>query len=307
VARALRTALDESAATAGLLDALTALAHWHVPGAIPVAGLRDLATGADAADRAALVAEAEAAYARFQKRLDARDAITGDDLDTALARIRAVLPGAVVLPPFTAADAAALEATAAPSATRLGGALSAIPWLQQSGHVRARVGAVASAIDLVEAVAAGSRFTPVLLQLPDHLEDGWAATALPAHDTGPRTCILSITGRPASFESPLVGLALDAWTEVIPDRTVTTGIAVHFDAPSAQPPQALLLAVPPAEGPWDVEQVLGLVRQTLDRARQRAVGPDEIDGHGQYLPSIYLDDAADPGRPASDPAAVSAS
>src|SRR3712207_9070259 len=41
--------------------------------------------------------------------------------------------------------------------------------------------------------------------------------------------------------------------------------------PSAQPPQALLLAVPPTEGEWSQAKVLDLVRQTLDRARYRAV------------------------------------
>jgi hypothetical protein len=299
-ARALRAALDAGAPTAAILDALTALARWHVPGGIPRAGLRDLATGADAADRAALIAEAEAAHARFQRRLDARDAIDGDDLAAAIARIRALLPGAVVLPPFTAPDAAGLEAAAGRSGARLGdGAARAIPWLQQSGRVRSRVGAVAAAIDLVEAAAAGARFVPALLQLPDLPGEGWAATTLPSAAPGTRTCVLSITGRPTRFEDAVAGLVLDAWTEVIPDRTVTTGIAVHFDAPSAQPPQALLLAVPPAEGPWDTPQILALVRQTLDRARQRAVGPEEIDGYGQYWPPIYLGDDADPGQPAA--------
>jgi hypothetical protein len=298
-ASALRTALDEDAATADLLDALTALARWHVPGAIPRAGLRDLATGADAGDRAALIAEAEAVHARFQARLDARDAIAGDDLTAAVTRIRALLPGAVVLPPFVAPSVPTLEAAAARSGTRLGGVANAIPWLQQSGRVRPRVGAAVAAIDLVEAASGGARFQPVLLQLPDHPEEGWAATTLPSHDTGPRTCLLSISGRPADFTAMMAGLVLDAWTEVIPDRTVTTGIAVHFDAPSAQAPQAFLLAVPPAEGPWGVDQILALVRQTLDRARERAVGPDEIQGYGQYLPAIYLGDDVDPGAPAA--------
>lgn len=88
---------------------------------------------------------------------------------------------------------------------------------------------------------------------------------------------------------------LDTWTEVIPDRRATTGLAVHFDAPSSRAPQACLLAVPPATGGWDFDRVLTLVRQTLDRARQRAVGPAAIEGWGQFLPAALLGADADPG------------
>ena len=70
---------------------------------------------------------------------------------------------------------------------------------------------------------------------------------------------------------------------------------MHVDAPSARAPQSLLLAVPPADGTWGFEDVLALVRQTLDRARQRAVGPEQVEGFGQFLPAIYLGDDTDPG------------
>jgi hypothetical protein len=109
----------------------------------------------------------------------------------------------------------------------------------------------------------------------------------------PRTCIFSLTPLPDT--ASLAGLALDAWTEVIPDSTATTGIALHFDAPSARAPQAWLLATPPRSGRWTLDNVVALVRQTLDRARQRAVSPDEIEGYGQYLPAVYLADTIDPG------------
>jgi hypothetical protein len=154
--------------------------------------------------------------------------------------------------------------------------------------------AAAAAIDLIDAASEAAAFEPLLLQLPDHAEEGWAATTRPSRDSGPRTCVLSVTGRPQS-SARLVGMVIDTWTEVIPDRRVTSGVAIHFDAPSAQAPQAWLLALPPAAGDWDQDAVLALIRQTLDRARQRAVGPDEIEGYGQFLPAIYLGDDADPG------------
>jgi hypothetical protein len=293
-AAALRTALDRDASTAEVLPALTALTRWHLPGTIPSAGRRDLASGTDAADRAALIQEAEAAYARLQGRIDARDGISGDDLTATLARIRALLPGALVLPPFAALEADLLRGAASRSSQRLGGTANALAWLQQCGRVRARVGTATSAVDLVDAATGGERFQPVLIQLPDHAREGWAATTLPTQDNAPRTCLVSLTGLPAAWDR-VAGLVIDSWTEVVPDRRAATGIAVHFDAPSAQPPQALLLGLPPAQGTWDVDAVLALVRQTFDRARQRAVGPEEIAGLGQYVPAIYLGDEADPG------------
>jgi hypothetical protein len=290
----LRHALDGAAGTAEILDATAALAGWRVPGAVPAAGLRDLATsGGDAADRAALLVEARDVLARLDARLAARDAVAGDDLAAAVGRIRALLPGAVVLPPFTPPDLAGLRASADRSPARLGDGPAAVRWLHQVGRVRDRVGAAATAVDLVEAAGA-ARFGPVLAQLPDHAGEGWAATSVPAADRSPRTCLLGLAW-PSPTADWFAGLVLDTWTEVIPDGRATTGLAVHFDAPSSRAPQVCLLAVPPTTGGWDFDGVLTVVRQTLDRARQRAVGPAAIEGWGQFLPAVLLGADADAG------------
>ena len=42
------------------------------------------------------------------------------------------------------------------------------------------------------------------------------------------------------------GFVCDAWNEVVPSERETTGVSFHYDAPGARPPQAILLAVPPA-------------------------------------------------------------
>jgi hypothetical protein len=292
----LRSALaDPGTSTAAVLDATVALAAWRVPGAVPAAGLRDLAgPGGDPADRAALLVEAGDVLARLDARLATRDAVTGAGLDAALDRMHALLPGAVVLPPFAPPDLAGLRASAARSPARLGGAPAAVRWLHQAGRVRDRVGAAATALDLVEAAAGAARFDPVLVQLPDHAAEGWAATGVPTADGSPRTCLLALAW-PAATATRFVGLALDTWTEVIPDRRATTGLAVHFDAPSSRPPQCCLLAVPPGSGGWDFDRVLSMVRQTLERARQRAVGPAAIEGWGQFLPAVLLGADADAG------------
>jgi hypothetical protein len=289
----LRSALDTGASTGEVLDACAAFAAWHVTGAIPRAGLSDLASGADSADRDALIREAEAIHSRMQKRLDAHDAVKGNDLKSILARMRALLPGAVILPPIKPVEIDSIRATAARSITRLGSPQQAMPWLHQAGRVREHAQTAAVVVDLVEAASGVNKFVPTLIQFPDHATEGWAARSKPTQDAMPRTCIISLTPLPDT--ASLAGLAIDAWAEVIPDLTAATGLAVHFDSPSARPPQAWLLATAPRSKRWTHDDVLGLVRQTLDRARQRAVSPDEIEDYGQYLPAVYLADSIDPG------------
>ena len=48
--------------------------------------------------------------------------------------------------------------------------------------------------------------------------------------------------RPAA---PVVGLVVDRWSERIPGPDQVTGVAFHFDAPSTEAPQTMLLAVTP--------------------------------------------------------------
>ena len=79
---------------------------------------------------------------------------------------------------------------------------------------------------------------------------------------------------------PLVGLVIDEWTELLPRASETTGIAFNYDAPNAEPPQALLLAVSARSfsnnGRWQWRELVGCVEQAFDLARLRAVGPDEL-------------------------------
>lgn len=289
----LRSAIDTAAPTAEVLDACATFAAWQIPGAIPRAGLNALASDNDSDDRLALLREAEAIHDRVRKRLDAHNAIKGNDLKAVLARMRTLLPGAVILPPIKPVEIDSIRATAARSMARLGSPQQAMPWLHQVGRVREHAQTAAVAVDLVETAAGANIFQPTLIQFPDHEAEGWAATSKPTVDALSRTCIVSLTPVPDS--DTLVGIAIDAWTEVIPDLTATTGLAVHFDSPSARAPQVWLLATPPRSKRWTHDDVLGLVRQTLDRARQRAVSPDAITGYGQYLPAVYLADSIDPG------------
>jgi hypothetical protein len=79
---------------------------------------------------------------------------------------------------------------------------------------------------------------------------------------------------------PMVGLVIDEWHELVPATAETTGISFHFDAPNAEPPQTLLLAVSERRqqqnGNWTWEELTRCVEQSFDLAVMRTVGPDEL-------------------------------
>ena len=114
--------------------------------------------------------------------------------------------------------------------------------------------------------------------------------------------IVAHTSGTVDFGRPLAGLFCDGWTETIPDREETTGIAFHHDAPGARPPQALLLAVPPAAAnpAWSVDAMLDTVAEAHDLARIRAVGPRQLDWLGTLLPALYLPDSFSKDVPTVD-------
>lgn len=80
--------------------------------------------------------------------------------------------------------------------------------------------------------------------------------------------------------NPMVALVVDEWHEMVPNDTETTGVAFHYDAPNAEPPQTLLLAVSARRrelrGTWSWDELAGCVEQALLLAKVRAVGPDEL-------------------------------
>jgi len=113
------------------------------------------------------------------------------------------------------------------------------------------------------------------------------------------------------------GLLVDEWVETIPNDQVTTGIALQYDAPGAQAPQAVLLAVPAQvgkDGGWTAKQVRDIVRDTADLVPMRLVDPDALvevdDQHpgppiGAILPALFMPaDAKQPDRREVPPLAL---
>lgn len=90
-------------------------------------------------------------------------------------------------------------------------------------------------------------------------------------------------------EDEQAGLLIDEWSEVIPNRFETTGIAAHYDQPNTEPPQCVLLAVSPTfKGHWEWNDLVDTLIDTFDRAKRRAVEPDFLrtTPYAQLLPAV---------------------
>lgn len=96
----------------------------------------------------------------------------------------------------------------------------------------------------------------------------------------------------------LAGLVCDEWPEFVPDPFQTAGIAFHYDAPGARPPQSIVLALPPRLGQdsWHFDDLLDVIHEAWDLAKLRAVRPLDLEGGlglvlpGSYLPQSYTND-----------------
>jgi hypothetical protein len=129
-------------------------------------------------------------------------------------------------------------------------------------------------------------------QLPFSAGARWVGLAPLAGTDIPGGCLSLLVHTPAIGATTAggpSGLMVDEWIEVVPGPDETTGIAFHYDAPGAAPPQAILLAAPPAKAPhWSLDWLEATLLETLELAKLRAVDPDVLQGAGALLPATWL-------------------
>jgi hypothetical protein len=100
-------------------------------------------------------------------------------------------------------------------------------------------------------------------------------------------------GEPESFPSDpskkLVGLVIDEWTEKIVSKTQDTSISFHYDGPSTEAPQSLLLAVLPNDSHiWNKNTLRTVIQETLRLAKLRAIDYRSMKELRQFLPLANL-------------------
>ncbi|SEG87949.1 hypothetical protein SAMN04489712_12143 [Thermomonospora echinospora] len=279
---------------------LVSLASHGIPGAMPEVG-RDWTD----AWRAELVAQGTAVIAEADRRLAADDALqAGFDAASATPyaqvqheaeRLRTLLgEDFPVAPTWTVPPAAAPRLTDLLShgAELLGGDRVATGiWLDRLARVRAGARRLHEVLAQAEATDAPAADRPLTIaQSPYVAGERWVA--LPPAGPGrqaDRTALAVHTVREVSPAGEVTGLVFDEWTEMVPDATETTGVTFHYDAPSARPPQALLVAVPPtATTGWSPQTLRETVSSALDLAQIRTMDLPAVGELGHFLPAIYF-------------------
>ena len=265
-----------------------------VPNAVPVPG----------GDPQVLRARARAVRQSVVRQLRTLDAPATSPVETAdaatllartLDRLNTIFFGTLrVLPRLQPTGRETLLAALTASVVTQGGdPHAARSWLGDMSRVRAPVDRFHTLLDDVESLG-GTGLGLHVAQLPFDPGMRWCALP-PADGLRPADGTLSLVAHlpePLDSVSPLAGLWLDEWVEVIPAREVNTGLTFSFDEPGAQAPQAILLAVPPdARARWEITTLEAIALETFELARLRAVDPEALEQHtdlDQLLPALSV-------------------
>ena len=93
-----------------------------------------------------------------------------------------------------------------------------------------------------------------LYVVPHAAGEPWVGQPAPAGgtiSTAPRLSLIAeVAATPPAPTAVAHGFIVDEWTDVLPSPRATTAAAVNAPAPSARPPQAVLIAVTPDGGDW---------------------------------------------------------
>lgn len=165
-------------------------------------------------------------------------------------------------------------------------------WLYGAARVRSKLAAWENVVVLSEALGANpADLVPV--QLPYVSGDRWTALEFDTANASTNDRLLYTAHFAAPFQpaGDQCGLLIDEWPEVVPVTDMVSGLTFHFDRPNSQPPQTILLAVPPVlRGNWNWNDLVAMLNQTLDDAKKRGVEPAQIDAsnEAQFLPATIM-------------------
>ena len=93
---------------------------------------------------------------------------------------------------------------------------------------------------------------------------------------------------------PVVGIELDAWVEVVPDRSGAGAVSANLASPDSRAPNTILLAVPADVGePWTQTSLFSVIDEALELAECRLVDLDASRRVPAVLPAIYISEFDD--------------
>ena len=88
-------------------------------------------------------------------------------------------------------------------------------------------------------------------------------------------------------KQPQYGIVVEAFTELIPDKKMDTGLSFNYNAPNNEAPQALLLAMPSPNrdsDDWTEKMLQEIVYDTMDLMKIRMVDLEAMEKYGFVLP-----------------------
>jgi hypothetical protein len=169
-------------------------------------------------------------------------------------------------------------------------------WMHGLARVRPKMHAFEN---LVLATGALGTTEPVLMpvQFPFRAAEPWLAMELPPafELSAAGDHVLYTAAYPnGAFDKNAAafgGLLLDEWTEVLPAKAETAALAFHYDRPSHEPPQTMLLVTPATPGDrWTWEDLRAAIPETFELAKKRAVEPRDIAKKpvARFLPATLM-------------------
>lgn len=127
-----------------------------------------------------------------------------------------------------------------------------------------------------------------VLQLPHRPGERWLGLPFETPPEEGRTGKLLLSYEPTL--DPLVswkGLVIDNWNDVIPLQEEETGVAMHYNSPQAQAPQAILVVAPSRQtGSWSFAELLASLEQTMDLMKVRAIETEHVDMTQVFPPLV---------------------
>jgi hypothetical protein len=171
-------------------------------------------------------------------------------------------------------------------------------WFYGTARVRPKMNQLENTAVLAENFKPAYNFRLTPVQLPYKANDRWLAMKFKTEKNPEKFSIAGDTilytvhyAVPFDRSKPQCGLLVDEWTEVIPAMQENTGITFHYDQPNTEPPQVMLLAVPPKlTGKWHWDDLVETIHETMQMAKKRAVEPAQIEAtaYGQFLPTTMM-------------------
>jgi hypothetical protein len=179
--------------------------------------------------------------------------------------------------------------------TKLGMLFPVREWIGGLAKVRKNVSELDSLISMLSAVKTQQTFRYIPMQFPYESKDRWMAVQFMSKEeiwpVKGKLLYTCLDTQNTNVGDTFSGLIIDEWTETIPNKEETLGLAFHYNRPNAEAPQSMLLVTPPViKGTWDLEDIADSVLSTIELSKIRAVEPEHLQDTpmASFSPAVVL-------------------